>query len=185
MLEVKHNVILNFKLSELRASFHVLRFSLYFHSFVVFPIPGVAFVKFILKCFILFDAIVNVVLWISFLDCLLLISRYYNWLFYIDCISWKCSAHVLVLIGLCVRVWIPQDFLRTVKSPARESCFFLCSLDSFHLFVLSSSSGCSLRAEPERTGEKRHPLFVPDLRGRAFCLFPQSVTVAGLFVVAA
>lgn len=61
-VEVKCNVVLNFKLRELTASFHILRFSLYFHGFVVFRIPGVAFVKFILKCFILFDAIVNGVL---------------------------------------------------------------------------------------------------------------------------
>ena len=55
----------------------------------------------------------------------------------------------------------------------RKLCFFLCNLDSFYLFVLSGCPGWSVRAEPERTGEKRHPILVLDLRWRAFGLFPE------------
>lgn len=116
------------------------------------------FLKCILKCFVLFDAVVNVtVLWISFLDSSLLIHR--NTAdFFMLVFCPETLLNSLTSSNGCVCGFLMFS-VHTVVSSAREMfCFFLGNLDFFCFFVSLGCSGSLWYSA--RSGGRGHPCLV-------------------------
>ena len=126
-------------------------------------------IKFILKYFILFDAIVNeIILLISFSDCLLLACRY-TVDFCIFILYSKTLQNSFISSNSFLVDSLRFSTYQIMSSPNRNvsPSFFpiMVPFISFScLIVLTKTSSTILN----RSGKSRHPFIVPNCKGKSF-----------------
>ena len=141
--------------------------------------PFTSLIKLIPKYFILFDAIVNkIVFVISFSDCSLFMYRNVTDF----CMLTLHTSTLLNLFVLMAFVWSLYGFLQIRSYHLQTEIILLLPYQFGWLFFsclipLDTTSSTTLN----RSGESRHPCLIPDLRRKAFSLSPLSMMFAVSF----